>query len=125
MQKFFFDMRDGVPNRDRVGIEFSTNAEAITYCKAMAQDFRDHSLRNDQDLEIMVVNEIGREGLQLSAAWQFDRLFKTPRPGHNATPSPSNKTGRNWYVPHTEQQMPGLFLLLKLQSAAVRQSGLL
>jgi hypothetical protein len=61
MQKFFFDMRDGVPNRDRVGIEFNTNAEAITHCKEMAQDFRDNSLRDDQDLEIMVVNEIGRE----------------------------------------------------------------
>jgi hypothetical protein len=41
MQKFFFDMKDGVPNRDRVGIEFNTNAEAIKYCKEMAQDFRD------------------------------------------------------------------------------------
>ena len=61
MQKFFFDMKDGVPNGDRVGIEFSTNAEAITRSKEMARDFRDNSLRDDQDLEIMVVNEIGRE----------------------------------------------------------------
>jgi hypothetical protein len=61
VQKFFFDMKDGVPNRDRVGIEFSTNAEAIKHCKEMAQDFRDNSLRDDQDLEILVVNEIGRE----------------------------------------------------------------
>ena len=61
MQKFFFDMKDGVPNRDRVGIEFNTNVEAIKYCKEMAQDFRDKSLRDDQDLEILVVNEIGRE----------------------------------------------------------------
>jgi len=61
MQKFFFDMKDGVPSRDRVGIKFNTNAEAIKYCKEMAQDFRDKSLRDDQDLEILVVNEIGRE----------------------------------------------------------------
>jgi hypothetical protein len=61
MQKLFFDMKDGVPNRDRVGIEFDTNAEAIKYCKEMVQDFRDKSLRDDQDLEILVVNEIGRE----------------------------------------------------------------
>jgi hypothetical protein len=61
VQKFFFDMKDGVPNRDRVGIEFSTNAEAIKHCKEIAQDFRDNSLRNDQDLEILVVNEGGRE----------------------------------------------------------------
>lgn len=61
MQKFFFDMRDGVPMRDRVGIEFKTDADAITHCKEMAQDFRDNSLRNDQDLEIAVVNSGGRE----------------------------------------------------------------
>jgi hypothetical protein len=61
MQKFFFDMKDGVPNRDRVGIEFNTNADAIKHCKEMAQDFRDNSLRDDQDLEILVVNEVGRE----------------------------------------------------------------
>ena len=29
MQLFFFDMKDGVPMRDRVGIEFNTNLEAI------------------------------------------------------------------------------------------------
>jgi hypothetical protein len=61
MQKFFFDMKDGVPNRDRVGIEFNTNAEAITHCNEMAKDFRDNSLRDDQDLEILVINEVGRE----------------------------------------------------------------
>ena len=61
MQKFFFDMKDGVPNRDRVGIEFNTNADAIKHCKEMAQYFRDNSLRDDQDLEILVVNEVGRE----------------------------------------------------------------
>jgi hypothetical protein len=61
MQKFFFDMKDGVPNRDRVGIEFNTNAEAIKHCKEMAQDFRDNSLRDDQNLEILVVNKAGRE----------------------------------------------------------------
>jgi hypothetical protein len=41
VQNFFFDMKDGVPNRDRVGIEFNTNAEAIKHCKEIAQDFRD------------------------------------------------------------------------------------
>jgi hypothetical protein len=61
MRKFFFDMKDGVPMRDRVGIEFNTNAEAIKHCKEIAQDFRDNSLRDDQDLEILVVNDGGRE----------------------------------------------------------------
>jgi hypothetical protein len=61
MQKFFFDMKDGVPHRDTVGIEFKTNAEAIGHCKEIAQHFRDESLRNDQNLEISVVNSLGRE----------------------------------------------------------------
>jgi hypothetical protein len=61
MQMFFFDMKDGVPLRDRVGIEFKTNAEAIAHCGELAQHFRDESLRDDQDLEISVVNASGRE----------------------------------------------------------------
>jgi hypothetical protein len=61
MQKFFFDMKDGVPHRDTVGMEFKTNEEAIGHCKEIAQHFRDESLRDDQDLEISVVNALGRE----------------------------------------------------------------
>jgi hypothetical protein len=61
MQMFFFDMKDGVPLRDRVGIEFKTNAEAIAHCGELAQHFRDESLRDDQDLQISVVNASGRE----------------------------------------------------------------
>jgi hypothetical protein len=61
MQKFFFDMKDGVPMRDRVGIEFRGDAEAIIHCKELAQHFRDDSLRDDKELEISVVNAVGRE----------------------------------------------------------------
>ena len=61
MQTFFFDMKDGVPLRDRIGIEFDTNVEAIEHCRVLAQQFRDESLRDDQDLEISVVNALGRE----------------------------------------------------------------
>jgi hypothetical protein len=61
MQKFFFDMKDGIPLRDRIGIDFKGNLEAIAHCKALARHFRDDSLRDDQDLEISVVNALGRE----------------------------------------------------------------
>jgi hypothetical protein len=61
MQKFFFDMKDGVPHRDIVGAEFKTKAEAIEHCREIVQHFRDESLRDDQDLQISVVNELGRE----------------------------------------------------------------
>ena len=53
MQTFFFDMKDGVPLRDRIGIEFNTNLEAIEHSHALAQHFRDDSLTDDQDLEII------------------------------------------------------------------------
>jgi Domain of unknown function (DUF6894) len=62
MQTFFFNMKDGVPMRDRVGIDFKNDLEAIEHCKELAQHFRDGSLLDDQDLEISVVNsEIHRE----------------------------------------------------------------
>ena len=61
MRKFFFDIKDGVPFRDRIGIDFNGNLEAIAHCKELAQHFRDESLRDDQDLEITVVNAAGRE----------------------------------------------------------------
>jgi hypothetical protein len=61
MQKFFFDMKDGVPMRDRIGLEFETNADAIAHCGALAQHFFDESLTDDKNLEISVVNALGRE----------------------------------------------------------------
>ena len=61
MAKFFSDMKDGVPMRDRVGIEFDTNLEAIEHSKELAKHFRDESLRDDQELEISVVSASGRE----------------------------------------------------------------
>jgi hypothetical protein len=61
MQAFFFDMKDGVPMRDRVGIDFKNDLEAIEHCKELAKHFRDGSLLDDQDLEVSVVNSGGRE----------------------------------------------------------------
>jgi hypothetical protein len=45
----------------RVGIEFKGNAEAIIHCKELAQHMREGSLRDDKDLEIAVVNSLGRK----------------------------------------------------------------
>jgi len=61
MALFFFDMKDGVPMRDRVGTEFNTDLEAIEHGKELAQRFRDNSLRDDKELEISVVSASGRE----------------------------------------------------------------
>jgi hypothetical protein len=61
MQKFFFDMKDGVPMRDRIGLEFKTDADAIAHCGVLAEHLYKDSLTDDQDLEISVVNTRGRE----------------------------------------------------------------
>ena len=61
MRKYFFDMKDGVPFRDRIGMDFNGNLEAIAHCKELAKHFRDDSLRDDQELEISVVNAAGSE----------------------------------------------------------------
>ena len=54
-------MVEGVPFRDRIGLEFKTNAEAIAHCGSLARHFYEDSLSDDQDLEISVVNASGRE----------------------------------------------------------------
>ena len=61
VQKYFFDMKDGVPLRDRIGMEFKNNADAIAHCVVLAEHFYRDSLSDDQDLEISVVNALGRE----------------------------------------------------------------
>ena len=51
-QKFFFDMKNGGPDRNRVGIEYNTNSKAIRHSKeTTSQDVRENSLRDGQDLE--------------------------------------------------------------------------
>nr|WP_157043543.1 hypothetical protein [Nitrobacter hamburgensis] len=47
--------------RDKVGIDFEGNPEAVKRCKELARHFRYNSPRQDNDLEISVVNELGRE----------------------------------------------------------------
>jgi hypothetical protein len=61
MKKFFFDMKDGIPPSDRVGLEFMTNAEAIQHCRELARHIRDCSLRDDRDFAISVINGVGSE----------------------------------------------------------------
>ena len=60
MQTFYFDRKDGVPIRDRIGKEFSSDAEAIEYSKALAAHFRKEA-PSEPDLAIVVVSESGRE----------------------------------------------------------------
>ena len=56
MQTFYFDTRDGVPVRDRVGKQFRLDSEAIEHSKLLAARFRDEG-RDEPDLAIVVLNE--------------------------------------------------------------------
>jgi hypothetical protein len=54
-------MKDGVPVKDRVGLQFATAAGAIEHSKELARRFsHEHPLR-DRDLAIAVIDESGSE----------------------------------------------------------------
>ena len=61
LQTFYFDMKDGVPIRDRIGTRFALNAEAIDHSIRLAARFRRERLHEEQDLVICVLDESGRE----------------------------------------------------------------
>jgi len=63
----FFDMKDGVPLRDRIGVEFDTNVEAIEHSRVFAPHFRDERLRDDEDLEISVSTRRDRKFIASSS----------------------------------------------------------
>ena len=60
MHTFYFDRKDGVPIRDRVGHKFRLNSEAIEYSKTLAAQARSEG-RADPDLTIVVIDDTGRE----------------------------------------------------------------
>ena len=61
MRTFYFDMKDGVPVRDRVGLQFPTAAGAIEHSKQLARRFSHEHLVKDPNLAIIVVDESGSE----------------------------------------------------------------
>ena len=54
-------MKDGVPIRDRVGLQFPTAAGAIEHSKYLAQRFSHEHPLKDPDLAIVVIDESGSE----------------------------------------------------------------
>jgi hypothetical protein len=61
LQTFYFDVKDGVPIRDRIGKRFALNAEAIDHSKRLAVRFRNEGGHDEPDLSISVLDETGRE----------------------------------------------------------------
>jgi hypothetical protein len=61
MPTYYFDIKDGVPIRDRVGLEFPTDQHAIEHSKLIAHRFSHEHLDKDRHLFIEVVSESGTE----------------------------------------------------------------
>jgi hypothetical protein len=57
--RFYFDIKDGVPVRDKKGREFEHVSEAIEYSKAYARSLQDTGVRRDS--WVSVVNENGSQ----------------------------------------------------------------
>ncbi|MDO9061632.1 MAG: hypothetical protein Q7U92_21785 [Bradyrhizobium sp.] len=61
MRTYYFDMKDGVPTRDRTGLEFVNAAGAIEHSKELARLLRHESRLTDRRLSILVIDESGAE----------------------------------------------------------------
>ena len=61
MRTYYFDVKDGVPTRDRKGLEFPNAAGAIEHSKELARLLRHEPRLQDRRLSIVVVDESGTE----------------------------------------------------------------
>ncbi|WP_128927108.1 DUF6894 family protein [Bradyrhizobium guangxiense] len=61
MPTYYFDMKDGVPVRDRSGLELVSDGAAIAHSKSLANKVRREKPKGHPGLRIVVVDESGRE----------------------------------------------------------------
>lgn len=61
MRTYYFDIRDGVPLRDKVGMELATDGAAIVHSKGLADQLRRDKPQGHPALQIVVIDESGRE----------------------------------------------------------------
>jgi hypothetical protein len=61
MRTYYFDMKGGVPTRDRAGLEFDTATGAIEHSKELARRLRGDPRIRDRALSIVVIDESGTE----------------------------------------------------------------
>jgi hypothetical protein len=61
MRTYYFDTKDGVPLRDRVGLRFPTVDSAIEHGKKLARRLRGDPRISDVGLYVSVVDESGAE----------------------------------------------------------------
>lgn len=61
MQTYYFDIQDGIPVRDRRGMELGSSAAAIEHSKRLATLIREKNPPGRTDLNVIVTDESGRE----------------------------------------------------------------
>ncbi len=61
MRTYYFDLKDGIPTRDKKGIEFPTAGAAIEHSKELASRLRRDPRLQDRRLAILVIDESGAE----------------------------------------------------------------
>lgn len=61
MRTYYFDMKDGLPTRDRTGLEFATVAGAIEHSRELARRLRHDPRITDRKLSVVIVDESGVE----------------------------------------------------------------
>jgi len=61
MRTYYFDMKDGIPTRDRTGLEFATVTGAIDHSRDLARRLRHDPRITDRRLSIVIVDESGAE----------------------------------------------------------------
>ena len=61
MRTYYFDVIDGVPIRDRQGLEFLSTSGAIEHSKDLARRLRADPRCRESSLSIVVLDEFGTE----------------------------------------------------------------
>lgn len=61
LRTYYFDMKDGVAVRDRMGLDLPSDGAAIAHCRSLAETVRKQSPNGHPDLRIVVVDESSRE----------------------------------------------------------------
>ncbi|MDA9463375.1 DUF6894 family protein [Bradyrhizobium sp. CCBAU 53415] len=61
MPTYYFDIKDGVPVRDKSGLELVSDGAAIAHSKNLADKVRRERPKGHPALKIVVIDESGRE----------------------------------------------------------------
>jgi Domain of unknown function (DUF6894) len=61
VRTYYFDIRDGIPIRDRKGLEFPNASGAIEHSKSLARQMHDDPRASGRAFSIVVIDQSGAE----------------------------------------------------------------